>query len=249
MKLIDGKEYIESILNREFQGARITPEEYNMYLSAIFPNFVKNRLEIYTTQMTQNIKDIFVSMKIFEPLLKIEEIQFNNGSFNITDLSFEFLFYSGGYCIYNNKQLNVKLVSVEEFKDRLINLRNPVVHINPIITMMDGKFYIVPKNIQRMTIYYYTVPVIPFLDYYIRSGKIYFLDEDSVVNLSSGDILSDGSVVNSSQVYNSKTRELRLNENLHLEFFNELLRNISLKFKENDVYGHSMNVKQEENML
>lgn len=249
MKLVEGKTYIESILNREFQGARITPQEYNLYISAILPNFVKYRIELYTQQLTQNNKEVFVSLKSFDDLLLVENINFLNGVFDISNLSNSYLIFSGAYCILNNKQYNIRLVSVEEFKDRMINLKNPAIEINPIMTIINDNFHIVPKNISSITLYYYRKPSEVYLDYYIRNGRIRYLDEGIVVDLQSGDILSDGTVLTGNLSYQSKTKELPLNEDLHYEFFNELLRNISMKFKEGDVYSHTVNIKQEENML
>lgn len=249
MKLVDGKTYIESILNREFQGARITPQEYNLYISAILPNFIKYRIELYTQQLNQNNKEVFVSLKAFDNLLIVENVNFTNGVFSISNLSNSYLIFSGAYCILNNKQYNIRLVSIEEFKDRMINLKNPAVEINPIMTVINDSFYIIPRNINSMTLYYYRKPSEVYLDYYIRNGRIRYLDEGVVVNLQAGDILSDGTVLTSSLAYQSKTRELVLNEDLHYEFFNELLRNIAMKFKEGDVYSHTVNIKQEENML
>lgn len=249
MRLIDGKKYIESVLNREFQGARITPDEYNMYLSLHITPFVKYRVELYKKQTEQLNSDIFNYFKSLGTLVVKDDILFSNGLFNVSGLSNDILTAITGYAIVNDKQRRIRFEYDGNYYDTLINSRSTPLEYECVAFKVGDNIEIYPKNITNATIYYIKKPNKPFLDYYIRSNKINYIEENQVVTLQSGDIKSDGSVVSGNVQYTSLTRELEFDDDIRYEFINEILKIISLKFKEGDAYGHANNTKQDENIL
>ncbi len=254
MKLWNVKNIIEYLTNREFKGSRITMEEFNLLLSLYITPFLEDRFKIYNRKDLTSVNSLETHTNIMDRYLKNEDIVFSNGICDLEVLLPDFFRWENATTLYNDVKTKVELVNVKKFNRAISGIIGKSVIYFPLVTFYDkNKLKIIPKDITTVNLYYYRKPIIPYLDYYYSNTmEIKPLDEGENHTWIIGEYDKDGNIISvdrAGTLYNSATKELDLDEDLHLEFISYILKNIGVKVKDGDVVAFAQGTITEENTI
>lgn len=251
MTLAEGKELIELILDKEFEGGRVTPEYYNTLLEEVYMAFFKSKIELYMNQADNTTNQPYLSSKLLREFYMTQSITPTAGVYALAGLSNTYAYWIGAFVTYNSSQKEIELVEGNEVQNRLSNRMTKDPAKYPIATIKNASIYFYPKNLTSITLDYFKKPAQPIYDYYIDvNGRIQPLAASATHAWVTGEKDSTGTTRTAGQPdWTSLTVELEFNEDLHMEFFNEILKRMGVHVEDTLAIQYANQLKAEENQI
>jgi hypothetical protein len=239
MTVAEGKNYIETILNKHSSGNTLSPKEYNYLLEAHIFSFVQNALVQHRRFVDQGtpMDDTIFTLSLLDSLQKTVVPSLSSGSFTVPA---DFLACVSMTGTYNANSKRIELVSAEEYHRRSSNHLSKPIAYYPVAYLVGTTMYYAPTNMTAITLNYFGKPTIPIFDYYVDSNyNIVSLAASATHLLTTGEYGSAGQT--SGTTVTSTTVELDIPEDSHQKFFDYLLSKIAMRDRDPNLYQAAIN--------
>jgi hypothetical protein len=253
MTLNEGRLLIELVLQREMNGGRIKPTEYNTILSEVYIPFVRNIIETNILQKKQVSDTTYDSIKSLRELLIQEAITlYADPSFgyviNLSTLGNTYLYYDSAFCTCGSYIRTIEFVSSEEYERRKSSFSSKSIEYYPIGKVIGTQIHILPRNMIDVSLIYYREPIKPVFDYYIDINlKIQPLAASTTHVWVTGEKDSSGTTHTTGDAnWTSLTKELEFGKDIHLDFFNEIMQRMGVKIDNQLVLQYAKTIKSEQ---
>ena len=217
------------VSNKHKSGNAFTINQFNALIDLINPDFFKKKAEesgyFNKSKLSVEIKELY-SSKFLRTLI-INETVATVGAF-----TYAYAFWVGAHDSDND--VLVELVTEDEYHDRMSDsVMTPAADCICAVERAT-EIVVYPASISNINVSYLRYPATPFLDYYIDGNGIMQLLAAGATHVwVTGEIDSSGAEHTVGDAdWSSLTVELEFVEDMHMDFFNEVLSRVGIRLKE-----------------
>lgn len=234
------------IANKHKNGNAFTPQQFNVLISSLTPDFFKKKVEesgyFNRGRLSKPMTELY-SSKFLRAFI-INETVSTSGS-----LTYSYAYWCGAHDSSSN--VRVDMVTEEEYHDRVGDTvmapADNVICAVERATVLD----VYPASISNINISYMRYPNTPVLDYYIDTNtRLQFLAAGATHTWATDEIDSSGtSHTFGDPDWSSLTVELEFPIDMHDDFLNEVLSRVSIRLKESQIIQATEQWKVEQKQM
>lgn len=234
------------ISNKHKSGNAFTINKFNLLIDAINRDFFKKKVEetgYFKVRGDMSYNEALDSSKNLHKFIHNETIAAGGNT------TYTYAYFLGATNTTND--VKIEFISEEEYNDRLGDSVLVPDDDAPVAMERGDELVIKPDTVANINLSYYRYPNTPKLDYYIdTNGVIQYLTAGETHVWANGETESDGDPHNAGDPnYSSLTVELEYNEDMHMDFMNEILSRVGLKLEKQAVTQMAETWKAEQKQM